>query len=472
MDSTEGNLRALLTGGSQLKTRVQHPEVHERKDRGEYYWFFRYRKDEIQPDGTVRTTRAFKTLGPSKGKDAWTITKAREERDKFLADLNKATTTVQAAMQPNPEDTPTDPGEFKFGPLAEMWKRDYVDKVAAGKHLIAVGTRTKYTWALGYILPKWKDARLKDLKAKDVMDWLQEVSTSWHGMCGLRNAMSGIITRATEWEIIPRSYANPMKWVKLPKKWEVYEKRILSPEETAQVLAQLEEPNLLICETCLDTGTRISEALGLMIKHVDLKNGTIRIDQRNCRGDIDVPKTAESKRILTLGALTPRYQKWIASLKRKGPNDWVFPQEEDLSLPRWDSGVRKALKDAAWSIRADGAPDEDTGLDFPGFGPHSLRRENITWRQDVGGSSIEASKIAGHSKVSTTLDYTIVGIQRQDELTRKIQEKRAKAAEETDSTKPPVTTLLAAQRKRARIARAAIKERKANVVEIQKGAVA
>src|SRR5579885_526320 len=182
MDSTEGNLRALLNGGSQLKTRVQHPEVHERKDRGEYYWFFRYRKDEIQPDGTVRTTRAFKTLGPSKGKDAWTITKAREERDKFLADLNKATTTVQAAMQPNPEDTPTDPGEFKFGPLAEMWKRDYVDKVAAGKHLIAVGTRTKYTWALGYILPKWKDARLKDLKAKDVMDWLQEVSTSGHGV--------------------------------------------------------------------------------------------------------------------------------------------------------------------------------------------------------------------------------------------------------------------------------------------------
>jgi hypothetical protein len=29
-------------------------------------------------------------------------------------------------------------------------------------------------------------------------------------------------------------------------------------------------------------------------------------------------------------------------------------------------------------------------------------RANITWRQDVGGSSIEASKIVGHSKVDTT----------------------------------------------------------------------
>jgi hypothetical protein len=51
-----------------------------------------------------------------------------------------------------------------------------------------------------------------------------------------------------------------------------------------------------------------------------------------------------------------------------------------------DSGVRSALKHAAAA----------EGCDFPGFGPHSLRRANITWRQEVGGSSIETSQIAGH----------------------------------------------------------------------------
>jgi hypothetical protein len=45
---------------------------------------------------------------------------------------------------------------------------------------------------------------------------------------------------------------------------------------------------------------------------------------------------------------------------------------------------------------------------------------------------LEASKIAGHSKVSTTLDYTIVGLKRQDELTRRTQEKRAKAGASAD----------------------------------------
>lgn len=45
------------------------------------------------------------------------------------------------------------------------------------------------------------------------------------------------------------------------------EKRILTEEQTL-VLGRLnEKSNLLICETCLDAGMRISEVTGLMIKH-------------------------------------------------------------------------------------------------------------------------------------------------------------------------------------------------------------
>ena len=60
-------------------------------------------------------------------------------------------------------------------------------------------------------------ARLLQLRAKDVLDWLHEESTSWHMMAGLRGVMSGIITKAIEWEIIPETFANPIRRVKLPK---------------------------------------------------------------------------------------------------------------------------------------------------------------------------------------------------------------------------------------------------------------
>jgi hypothetical protein len=52
---------------------------------------------------------------------------------------------------------------------------------------------------------------------------------------------------------------------------------------------------------------------------------------------------------------------------------------------------------------------------------------NITWRQEVGGSAIEASKIAGHADLEMTGEYTFVAPERQNELTRRIQEKLAKA---------------------------------------------
>ena len=82
---------------------------------------------------------------------------------------------------------------------------------------------------------------------------------------------------------------------------------ILTEDQTNMVLAKLDEPgNLLICETCLDTGTRISEVTGLMVKHVDLEKGTISIAQRNWRGDIDVPKTPKSRRIRSPTSSTAR----------------------------------------------------------------------------------------------------------------------------------------------------------------------
>src|SRR5258706_15560783 len=90
-----------LTGGVQLKQRVQHPGVIERKDRGSYYWYFRYRHDELQSDGSIKTTRKFQIIGPSRGDGAIGKKQAEVERDRFLADLNAAPTRCEAAVVAN-----------------------------------------------------------------------------------------------------------------------------------------------------------------------------------------------------------------------------------------------------------------------------------------------------------------------------------------------------------------------------------
>lgn len=81
-----------------------------------------------------------------------------------------------------------------------------------------------------------------------------------------------------------------------------------------------------------------------------------------------------------------------------------------------DSAVRMALKKAAAAERCG----------FSGLRPHSLRRANITWRQEVGGSSIEVSKIAGDASRKIT--------EHQEELTHRNKVKLAKATEHSDST--------------------------------------
>lgn len=414
MRANEGTLLT-LTGGVRLKQRVQHPSVIERKDRSHYYWYFRYREDELLPNGTVSTRRKFHTIGPSRGDGGMGKKQAEIERNKFLAGLNAAETRSQAAVAAK---QPVEVGAILFGKLAELWLKDYAENP---KVKLAQPTREKYRMRLDtHILPRWKDIRLGEMRAKDVLDWLQKECTSWHMMIDLRNIMSGIFSRAQEWEILPETFANPMKRVKVGRKWTVRPDRILTAEETAEVFSRLEDPHLLICETCISTGTRISEAVGLQLKHLDLDKGTIKIHQRHCRGDVDEPKTKNSRRVLALGTLVDRYYVWIQTTGISKPDDWIFFQEDDRSKPMWDSGVRKELKKAA----------KDAKCDFPGFGLHSFRRANITMRQEAGASAIEASKIAGHATVNMTGDYTIVQLKRQEELTRMIQDRVAKAREE------------------------------------------
>jgi integrase len=134
---------------------------------------------------------------------------------------------------------------------------------------------------------------------------------------------------------------------------------------------------------------------------------------------------------LGIGDLAGRFRAKAAEDGAK-PDSFVFQQRRASGKPLWDSGVRDALHQAA----------EAEECDFPGLGPHSFRRANITWRQQVGGSAIEASKIAGHSDLEMTGEYTFVTPERQNELTRLIQQKLAQATEAASPDTPATETPL------------------------------
>jgi len=76
------------------------------------------------------------------------------------------------------------------------------------------------------------------------------------------------------------------------------------------------------------------------------------------------------------------------------------------------------------------------------IGPIRSGAPIITRRQQVGGSAIEASKIAGHNSLEMTGDYTFVTPERQNELTRRIRQKLSAAGK---NAAPPSPALPASE---------------------------
>ena len=256
----DGNLQA-LTGGLKLKIRIQHPGVHERTDRGGSYWYFRYWEDVLQADGTTKAIRKFHTVGPSKGDTKLSKKQAEVARDKFVATINRPTIQEKVAD-----------GLALFSKMVEKYRAAHVEAEAAGRFLLAKPTRDKYIIHLEQrIVPQWGDRRLCEIKPDEVQQWLFKTCDSWHMMNDLRGIMSGIYTKAEEWGYWPEGRRNPISRVKIGEKWSVRPERILTEEETVKVLARLSDPNLLVLETAIATGARISEILGLKWCHVDLQ---------------------------------------------------------------------------------------------------------------------------------------------------------------------------------------------------------
>jgi len=394
----------MLTGGIRPKVRVQHPQVKPRKDRAGWPWVFRYYHDEVGTDGTVKTLRKYQALGPSKGDKALSKKEAEIERDKFLAKINCPSVEVV-------EQQMAKTGVALFTVVAEMYKGGYLGR----QNQIATPTRDKEMFYLDkYIIPKWGLYRLNQIQPKAVEDWLHTTFDSWWTMHGVRAIMGRVFNYAEGHGLWEEGKRNPASRAKLGKKRHKRERQILSFEQTARVLARIAEPYRLIIETCIATGARISEVLGLCWRHVNVDASTIKIEQRVWQQEVGRPKSEDSRRLLGIGDLADRFRAKAAE-EGANPGAFVFQQKRRPGKPMWDSGVRDALHHAAAA----------EGCDFEGLGPHSFRRANITWRQQVGGSAIEASKIAGHSDLEMTGEYTFVTPERQNELTRRIQDRLA-----------------------------------------------
>jgi len=262
-------------------------------------------------------------------------------------------------------------------------------------------------------MPEFGTATVEELNTRYLDIWLAEraeAGLAWATRSDLRNLISSIFTRADKWGRYtgknPAQHANP------GRKTPVYDKRKLTVKQSVDLLKALPEDVRMVCMIALFCGLRISEVLGLCWKHVDLERGMFLIRQRYYRGDLDRTKTDTSDRDIPFGHLGTLLQKL-----HPGPLElerFCF----DIHTMRGEGVTRDDRSMRRYFLRP---AAEKLGLYYPGFGFHSFRREAVTEISSKAGA-IQACRVAGHTRMDTTLLYGLDDYAKQEQAIKSIQE--------------------------------------------------
>ncbi len=374
-------------GERMARREYQNPPLKKSKG-ARPFWYIRYRRKVLIGKGQIDRVQKQQSLGYC---DEMGKREAERKREEILRQVNREVYTIQS--------------HIPFSEFAAIWREKHFPNLGAG-------TRAKYQGHLAkHLLPEFGTMKLCDVETELIQDFLnrkERDGLAWWTRSDLRNILSSIFTKADDWGYWKDR--NPVERCDLGRKRAKREKRLLTDAQFLQLLDAVPEFVALICQTADSTGLRISEILGLKWKNVDLVTGWLQVRERYYRGDQDDTKSEKSNRDVPLGYLVDNFRR-LRPLE-VSPEAYVFDRGD--GNPHDDRALLKDfIRPAAKQL----------GFYWEGFGFHSLRRENITTFQEVGGSAIEAQKHAGHSRPTMTGEYTILQRKRQEDLVRKVQQR-------------------------------------------------
>jgi integrase len=128
-----------------------------------------------------------------------------------------------------------------------------------------------------YILPKWRDVPVGEVKPFEVEQWLKGISRSPKTKSHIRGIMHLLFEHAMKWEIIA-CQRNPMKLVKIKGVTKRTRKRlILTVDQFHALLPLLPGHVRMMVVLAMCTGMRISEILALRWIDIDFEQKVISI---------------------------------------------------------------------------------------------------------------------------------------------------------------------------------------------------
>jgi len=246
-----------------------------------------------------------------------------------------------------------------------------------------------------WIVPRWGDYLLPNIKAVEVELWLQHLGRAAGTCCKIRNIMSVLFNHARRYDLFDR---NPIQWVRQSAKRRSAPD-VLTCNEVRQLMAALAPRERMMVLLDVATGLRQSELFALKWKDVDFTNRQLWVTRSIVQQIVGPCKTEASQKPVPLhGHLVRALRVWHRRTNYRAPESWVFasPQQRGKG-PFWGQQIlRHYIRPAAHKL----------GI-RKRIGWHTFRRTYSTLLRATGAELKVMQELMRHSTIRVTLDtYT------------------------------------------------------------------
>jgi integrase len=253
-------------------------------------------------------------------------------------------------------------------------------------------TREVYGYHLdAYILPRWGDERIGDIKAFRVEAWLGTLEKADATKAKVKGIFGVLYQHAMRYGWAER---NPIREVRQSTRRK-QEPDILTPEELEALIRDLPEPARTLVIMASVTGLRRGELIGLKRADVDFISGKISVVRSLVDNIEGQPKTATSRRPVPLTqTIAGVLMAWKKQTSYSKPSDWVFASPFELGVqPYWPGTImRRHISPAA--LRA--------GI-TKRIGWHTFRRTTATLLLSNGATIRVTQELMRHASPVMTL---------------------------------------------------------------------
>src|SRR2546422_6704208 len=136
---------------------------------------------------------------------------------------------------------------------------------------------------------------LRDLSTLSLQKYFSGLGTSELGgdtVLKIKDVLSAVLGSAVRYDLLTK---NPLLAVQIPRSKVVNrrkQKPHVTPEEFEKLVDFVDEPYATMIYVAVFSGLRVSELVGL--KWEDVRDDALTVDERFCRGDWSITKTAGS----------------------------------------------------------------------------------------------------------------------------------------------------------------------------------